>query len=149
MGINEKEVLKLNHIGIDDWSRPVYKDQYGRLWKDIELGDMEIPSLYSVVGNGFDGEPNSPIRKEFDIVTPFKRNRKEFEYMMLGRLRQDCDTYLNRINNITPYAYMLSKEQQIETIEEMKRIYNSFADDEKPDWLRWEQILEYEKKICG
>jgi len=147
--MSDKEVLKLNYIGIDDWARPVYKDQYDRLWKDIELGNMDIPSLCSVVGNDFDGEPNSPIKNEFSIEKPYVKNRNSFEYMMLDRLRQDCQTHLNRINNITPYARKLSKEQQIETIEEMKRLYNSFADEDKPEWLTWEQILDYENKICG
>jgi len=147
--MSEKEVLKLDYIGTDDWARPVYKDQHEKLWKDIELGNMEIPSLCSVVGNDFDGEPNSPIKKEFSIEKPYVKNRNRFEYMMLGRLQQDCKTHLNRVNNITPYAYKLSEEQQIETIEEMKRLYNSLADDKKPEWLTWEQILEYEKNMRG
>jgi len=147
--MSEKEVLKLEFIDIDDWARPVYKDQYGKLWKDIELGNMEIPTLCSVVDNYFDGEPNNPIKQEFFILKPYIKNRNSFEYMMLDKLQQDCKTHLNRINNITPFAHKLSKEKQIETIEAMKRIYNSFADDEKPEWLTWEQILDYEKKMQG
>lgn len=30
-------------------SRPTYKDQYGHLWKDIDLGYFEPPHLCSVV----------------------------------------------------------------------------------------------------
>jgi hypothetical protein len=30
----------------------------------------------------------------------------------------------------------------------MKRIWLSFLETEKPEWLTWERILEYEKAIC-
>ena len=43
--------LILRYLGEDDWSRPVYQDQFKRLWKDVELGDSAQPSLYAPVGN--------------------------------------------------------------------------------------------------
>ncbi|MGM1023217.1 MAG: LPD11 domain-containing protein [Bacillota bacterium] len=139
---DKKDVLELSYIGTDDWSRPVYKDQYEKLWKDIELGDRETPSLCSVVGNDFDGEPNCLIRKEFLIVTPFVKNNKKFEYMMLGRLKSDCDTHLD-----IECARRLSESERKSTIETMKNLWNGFEDDEKPEWLTWEQILDYEKRM--
>lgn len=39
--------LILKYIGEDFWSRPVYQDQFSRLWKDIELGDSETPTIDS------------------------------------------------------------------------------------------------------
>ena len=59
-----KDTLKLQPIGTDFWSRPVYKDQYGQLWKDVTLGSDQ-PELCSVVENAFDGEPDMPIRRPF------------------------------------------------------------------------------------
>jgi hypothetical protein len=59
---------KLKFIGVDDWSRPVYQDESGNLWKDTNLGDGTI-SLHSSVDNEFDGEPDMPIRGEFEIIT--------------------------------------------------------------------------------
>ena len=141
-----KEILKLNYIGTDDWARPVYKDQHEKLWKDIELGNGETPSLCSVCGNNFDGEPDSPIHKEFVVVTPFVKNNKKFEYMMLSRLKSDCDTHLDVESK---YAHRLAVSERKGVIEAMKALWNGFEDDEKPEWLTWEQILEYEKKICG
>ncbi len=61
-----KDILKLHPIGTDFWSRPVYKDQYGHLWKDITLGSNQ-PELCSVADNAFDGEPDMPIRRPFTI----------------------------------------------------------------------------------
>ena len=34
----KQTVLTLKFIGIDDFSCPTYEDQYGRFWKDLNLG---------------------------------------------------------------------------------------------------------------
>lgn len=52
--------LKLKFLGIDFWSRPVYEDQDGKLFKDVNC-DNEPMNLCTVYG-GFDGEPDTPIR---------------------------------------------------------------------------------------
>ena len=33
-------------------------------------------------------------------------------------------------------------------IENMKALWNSFPEEDKPEWLTWEDILEYEKQMC-
>lgn len=38
MNENAKTKLVLEYTGMDDFSCPVYKDQFGKLWKDIDLG---------------------------------------------------------------------------------------------------------------
>lgn len=58
---------KLRIIGIDYWDRPVYQDESGRLWKDVNCGAGK-PSLHSAVNNDFDGEPDMPINGEFEII---------------------------------------------------------------------------------
>lgn len=54
------KMTDLKFVGVDSWSRPVYRDPDGRLWKDITLGS-DTPMLYSSCGNDFDGEPDMPI----------------------------------------------------------------------------------------
>ena len=54
---------KLQFIGIDDWERPVYKDEAGIIWKDVNLGS-DTPYLHSSSPNCFDGEPDMPIEEE-------------------------------------------------------------------------------------
>jgi hypothetical protein len=64
------EKMKLVFAGIDSWDRPVYKDENGRLWKDVTLGS-DSPELYSAYNDEFDGEPDMPIHyyiKEWEIV---------------------------------------------------------------------------------
>lgn len=139
--------LILKYIGEDFWSRPVYQDQFNRLWKDIELGDFETPSLYSVTNNEFDGEPLAPIQKDFIFQKPVnpKKHPKSFQYQLLDRLRCDCDYYLGYGNRNPNILRENSEKKHIET---MKNIWQSFSDDEKPEWLTLDQILEYEKTMC-
>ena len=63
----DSTALKLKFLGIDYFCRPVYKDQYGHLWKDVCLGDSVTPSLYSVANDTFEGEPLSPITTDYTI----------------------------------------------------------------------------------
>lgn len=137
-------VLKLNYIETDYWSRPVYKDQHGNLWKDVELGDREVPSLYSSTNNDFEGEPDCPIKGEFTILTPFIKNPKQFDYMMLDKLRGHCDAHLNVDN---AYRRRISDDDKQYVIDEMKDLWNGLS--EKPEWLTWDQILDYEKRLLG
>lgn len=58
---------KLSFIGVDGWSRPVYKDERGKLWKDTNLG-RGVPSLCSVVNDEFEGEPDMPIKGDYEII---------------------------------------------------------------------------------
>lgn len=58
---------KLHLIGIDFWDRPVYKDGSGKIWKDVGLGNGP-PSFHSSSNNDFDGEPDMPIKDDFEII---------------------------------------------------------------------------------
>ena len=142
----EEPTCLLRYIGTDDCARPVYQDQYGKLWKDVELGDFEIPHLHSAVGNEFDGEPDMPIRKPFKILTDKPKNPYEAQYMMLSRLQSDCEYYLNYGNHCVGRLYYHNENKQIDA---MKKLWQEFPDDGKPVWLTWKKILEYEKAMCS
>ena len=88
---NRNDTLKLKPIGTDSWSRPVYEDQNGRLWKDITLGSNR-PNLCSAVNNAFDGEPDLPIRRPFIILSNKEQinEDKRFQYQTLISDRCDC-----------------------------------------------------------
>lgn len=146
--INKNENIRtMEYIELDFWDRPIYKClENGYLWKDVNLGKGE-PNLYSC-GNEFDGEPDSPIKKELEVVfkSKYKENPYKFNYMMLSRLKSDCEYYLG-------YGYRNKKQlwagNEADQIEEMKKLYNSFPDGEKPEWLTWEEILNYEKQMTS
>jgi hypothetical protein len=58
---------KLKFIGVDSWDRLVYQDESGQIWKDVNLGNGK-PYLHSSVDNEFDGEPDMPIKGEYEII---------------------------------------------------------------------------------
>lgn len=66
----------------------------------------------------------------------------EFRYQMLDRLRADCDYFLSYGNRHNKYLWAGNPAGQIKL---MRDIYNSFADDKKPEWLTPAEIDEYER----
>ena len=77
-----EKVLNIKFIGIDNWDRPVYKDENGRILKDTNLGIGEI-ALCTYSNNSFYGEPDTPINEDtkVKIVKEFNKdiikNKKE------------------------------------------------------------------------
>jgi len=143
--MENNNIRTMEFKGLDDWNRPVYKCiETGIMWKDITLGS-EKPELYSC-GNTFDGEPDCLIKSDLEIhfINQYSENKNRFNYMMLDRLRSDCDYYLGYGNRSKK---RLCYEDERKHIDEMKKLYNSFPENEKPDWLTWEQILDYEKAM--
>lgn len=68
-----------------------------------------------------------------------------FRYMMLDRLRQDCKYYLGYGNRNPGSLWAGNEKDQIET---MKAIWNTFSKEDTPEWLTWDDILEFERKMC-
>lgn len=145
----DNNIRTMKFVGVDDWSYDIYRCvETGILWKD-ETPDNDEPTLYSC-GNEMDGELCYSIDPKFEVVLidkpirPSKADR--FNYMLLDRLRSDCDYYLGYGNR---YAKRLWAGNEQEQIDKMKELYNSFTDDKKPEWLTYEQILEYEKLMIN
>lgn len=138
----EETKLILEYIGQDDFSYPTYLDQKGIIWKDINLG-KGIPSLYSASGNEPDGEPEYPIQQEYSFSDPgpYRENPYQFEYMLLSRMKMDCEYFLGYGRRS---IYALHGKSIPEHIASMKELWNKFPEEAKPEWLSWEQILEYE-----
>jgi len=84
--------------------------------------------------------------KEIEIITSGNEPTKEetFNYMMLSRLQMDCDYYLGNGNRYKKHLWAKDEKEQIS---EMKKIYNWFEKDKKPEWLTYDKILEYEKEM--
>ncbi|MGM0817751.1 MAG: LPD11 domain-containing protein [Bacillota bacterium] len=69
----------------------------------------------------------------------------KFRYMLLSRLKQDCDYYLGYGNKNKKHLWATDEKRQIEV---MKELWSSFTADEKPEWLTWADILAFEVKMC-
>lgn len=70
----------------------------------------------------------------------------KFRYMLLGRLESDCKYFLGNGQRNEKQLWAGNVEKQIA---KMRELYNSFADEEKPEWLTAEQIDEYERQMLS
>jgi hypothetical protein len=71
-------------------------------------------------------------------------SEESYRYQMLDRLRCDCNYYLGYGGRYPKHLWAGNEKEQIEA---MKLIWNSFSDEDKPEWLTWEQIIEFEKEM--
>ena len=62
-------IKTLTYIGMDGWDRPVYADEYGHLWKDVDprKGFQRNSNICSATNNDFNGEPDSPISSIYGL----------------------------------------------------------------------------------
>lgn len=72
------------------------------------------------------------------------QNDLTFRYMLLCRLQSDCEYYLNYGNRNTNRLWAGDESRQIEL---MKRLHDSFSEEEKPEWLTMEEIIAYGKEM--
>lgn len=76
------KTLHLNYIGIDSWSRYVYEDENGKLWKNVncctprEICEKRGDVLCSSVGNAFDGEPDCHMADHIKVEYIAERRKK-------------------------------------------------------------------------
>lgn len=59
--------MTLTFLGRDDWDRPVYEDDDGRLYVDIAPCSC-YPHIHTKSGNGFEGEPEMPVEAEITFM---------------------------------------------------------------------------------
>lgn len=71
------------------------------------------------------------------------RTEKKYKYMLLDRLRQDCDYYI-RIGGSAKCLWAEDEKRQIEV---MKELWNYFDEEDKPEWLTTKQIDDYARKM--
>lgn len=149
----KKEILTLEYVGENYWGNDVYKTKEGKLLVDASCG-YGIMDLHTLSSNDIDGEPNIPLRHipqyaNMEIKITGRKNEptkeEKFNYMMLSRLQSDCNYYLGNGGRYAPHLWAGDEQKQIE---EMKKLWNGFSEDKKPEWLTWDQILEYENKMC-
>ncbi len=85
---------------------------------------------------------NSEDRKVIDGVL---QRDLIFRNQLLGRLKADCEYYLNYGCRNTERLWAGNVSLQIEL---MTELYNSFKEDEKPQWLTMDEIIAYGKAMA-
>lgn len=72
------------------------------------------------------------------------KHEPRFRYMMLDRLRQDCEYSLNRCGGSENVLWAKDAKAQIA---HMKALWKTFPEKDTPEWLTWEDILEFERRL--
>lgn len=68
----------------------------------------------------------------------------EFNYMLLGRLKSDIDFYLHHGGRKEKDLYYKDTNKHLK---EMWKIWDSFTEEQKPEWLTYQDLKEYENII--
>lgn len=74
---------------------------------------------------------------------PLERDER-FRYLLLNRMREDCEYYLGHGHRDCDCLWAGDEHEQIEL---MKKMWDSFPEDGKPEWLTMEKILSYEERM--
>lgn len=89
------------------------------------------------------GKLNARLKKLKNKKTESKDNEgSEYDYMLLSRLKSDCDYFLGNGNRYEKHLWAGNIDDQIA---KMKELYNKLP--EKPEWLTMEDIENYEKEM--
>lgn len=141
-------MLKVKFVGFGGYMEvPCYEDENGKLYFDENNGrnGLELyTGAYRTECGEICGEPNELVTEEIECGNPFVRHPREIDYMMLGRLKSDCDYFLGYGNGYEGRLYYGTVEKHCD---EMEKLWNSFAENEKPEWLTMEQIKEYREQM--
>ena len=60
--MSKTRLIHLKYLGRDSWERPVYEDDNGVLWKDVDPRADRKADLCTSVDNTFDGEPDTGMK---------------------------------------------------------------------------------------
>ncbi|MBQ9655943.1 MAG: hypothetical protein IJV38_07970 [Prevotella sp.] len=144
------KTLELTRVG-EHMSGNLYQDKEGKYYvDDFQSPVPDSPSVVYRLSPPLepDGEPDFPITCNIVITNPFTEKEKRMrwfrqDYMMLSRMQADCK-YYNSAEHFNRAHCSTIKQ----TIESMKEIWKKFPEDLKPEWISWEEIIEYEKKFA-
>lgn len=117
-------------------------DLYLTEYKDGVLISVEV-----LVGN--EDQLDYPRREGNTYYEELPEEMKR-RYMMLSRLKSDCDYVLG--NGGKGAVRYLRNGNISDHISEMKEYWNSFEENEKPEWLSLDEIEDYDRKmtaLCG
>lgn len=118
-------------------------------------GNQDLVTLFDMIKKVL--EANKIKRQDYEIdmkgndlvlairnmtLNESKENDNEYNYMLLSRLKSDCEYFLGNGNRYEKHLWAGNVDDQIA---KMKELYNKLP--EKPEWLTMEDIENYEKEM--
>ena len=70
----------------------------------------------------------------------------DFRYNLLARLKSDCEYYLGAGSRYDGHLWSGNPEQQIK---DMRALYESFPDEDKPEWITEQQIESFQNQMIS
>ena len=149
--LHNEEPLMVEFAGFGGYmDEPCYKDQRGRYYFDEgdRHGELQLytGAYLDEACDEICGEPNNLVTRPVICKEPYVENPKKLEYMLLDRMRSDCEYFLGNGNGYEGHLYGGSIEN---ICNEMKSIWESFTDSEKPEWLSLKDIADYKTKMLS
>ena len=74
----------------------------------------------------------------------WSRYEPSFRYMMLSRMKMDCDYYIRIGTNNPKHLWAQDEKEQIAN---MVALWKTFEPDDRPEWLTWGDIVYYALKM--
>lgn len=119
-------------------------ETWGRRYNSLEQAILHIANCFNENANIQNRYSNLDEYIATAKTRETKENIRKSDYMMLDRLRTDCEYFLGNGNGYLGHLYYKDVDKHIE---EMKKIYESFSDEEKPEWISLEDIDNYKQKM--
>lgn len=74
----------------------------------------------------------------------WSRYEPKFRYMMLSRMKSDCDYYLGNGNRSMNHLWA---GNEVDQISNMIALWNTFEPEDSPEWLTWDELMDYAKQM--
>ena len=137
-------MLDVKYAGFGGYMEvPCYEDENGKLYFDENNGIGGLNLYTGAYRDEFGdilGEPDKKVTEDVRCAEPFARHTRENDYRMLGRLKQNCEYFLGYGAGNEDALYYKNVAAHCDA---MEKLWNSFSEADKPEWLSMEDINEY------
>lgn len=121
--------------------------------ENISIEEVTEPEIVSeepveeVIESTTDNEITETKLTDEQPVNEVNEKDYTFDYSFLSRLKSDCKYVIDhQISNPRWSLWGITVEKHIE---EMRKVYNSFPDDKKPQWITMNDIDNFEKEMLS
>lgn len=141
-------MLDVKYAGFGGYMEvPCYEDGNGKLYFDENNGTGGLNLYTGAYRDEFGdilGEPDKKVEEEVRCAEPFVRHLRGNDYQMLGRLKQDCEYFLGAGAGNEDVLYYKNVTSHCDA---MEKLWGSFSEADKPEWISMEQINEYRTRM--
>lgn len=112
-------------------------------WRELYDGD-DPTNLLSFYDQYEEVKGREAVLADIDHVIATHAPADKFKYQLLDRLRCDCDYFLGNGNRYAPHLWAGAVGTHIKS---MLLLYDSFPEEDRPEWLTREQIEDYGRRM--